>query len=75
MSAVSGARTLDCYGNLQALASFTKSMDIVPPGFLIEISGKEKTGVVRKHRIDTDNVTSLEMVNDYLVGYGKELTI
>jgi hypothetical protein len=75
VSAVPGTRTLDSHGNAQALTGFTKSTDIIHPGFLIEIRGKETTGVVRKHGINADDVTSLEMVYDDLIGYRKELAI
>jgi hypothetical protein len=53
MSTVSGSRPLNGNGNFVALAGLPKSEDISSLLPFVEICSQERTGVICKHRIDT----------------------
>jgi len=55
VSSVSGSRPLNGNWNFVALAGLPKSADISSPFSFVEIRGQERTGIVRKHRIDAHN--------------------
>jgi hypothetical protein len=55
VSTVSGSRPLNGNRNFVALAGLPESEDISSPFPFVEIRGQERTGIVRKHRIDAHN--------------------
>jgi hypothetical protein len=75
MRTIPGTRTLDGHGYSHVFADFTKSADIIHPFFLIEVNGEKTTSIISKNRVDTDYMTSLEMVDNDLVGHWEELSI
>src|SRR3990172_9494176 len=72
---VSRTRTLDSHGHVHFLAGFPECAYIIHPRIFIEVRSKETTGIVRKHGIGTDYMTTLEVIEDDLIRKWKELAI
>ena len=47
-----------------------KCRNVVFPGCLVEINGQEPAGFIAKQRINSDNVTTFQMVKERFAGYG-----
>lgn len=72
MRTVSGPGTFN--GKLQAFAPtrFRESHYVVPPLLLVEIDGKEPAGIVLQKRVDPNDVTALQMIENGLVRHRQE---
>ena len=72
MRTVSGAGTFN--RKLQGFAPtrFRESHYVVPPLILVEIDSKEPAGIVLQKRVDPDDVTALQMIENGLVRHRQE---
>jgi len=60
--------TLDRRVKAEALGGLTKRSDVRLPVSLVEVHGKQPTGLVFEERIDTNDMSALEMIEKHLWG-------
>src|SRR3990170_5584443 len=72
VSALAGPGPFDRRRDPDPAAGLSKRRHVLLPRRPIEICRKEKAGLVLKERVDPDHVLALKVIEDDLVGDGKE---
>ena len=75
MCPITGTGTFNGIGNTDMPAGFSKNQSIFPPTRLVEICSEKPTCFILQYGIDTDDMTSLEMVQNCVGGYRQETFI
>ena len=69
---IARSRPLDRWIDAGLPAGISERSDIGLPIALVEVDGQEPARIVREEWIETDNMSTLEVVEDDFVGHGKK---